>query len=369
MTLWLSNEEVQQVLDMDICLEELERAYGALGRGEAIERVPSRSLTSMELNGPDHRFQFRTIEGGTGNYWGIRVFPQVVKFTEIDGVRRRITIPAADGGLFCGFVLIFDVHTAELVAGMHDGYVNWLAMGATCGLGLKYQARRDAKVVGMIGAGWFGRSVLWATYAAHPFERVKVFAPTWTHAEAFAKEMSDKLGVVIDPVASAEVAVRGSDIVLCCTNTSRPVLDGNWLETGTAVLSIVGEPPLQMMRTEGRSDASPTTRREVDEMTLRRAGVIMASSRAQAEWDQQGELYQDVKGKGWNDWDAIVDLADVVAGKTKARTTDDQITLFKQNAGLGIWYAAVGGRAFEAARQRGIGTTVSRDLFLEAMRP
>jgi alanine dehydrogenase len=363
MPLWLTNDDVHQVLDMDICLEELERAYGALGRGEAIERIPSRSLSSKSLSGPDHRFQFRTIEGGAGEYWGIRVFPQVVKFTEIDGVRRRITVPAAEGELYCGFVLIFDVHTAELVAGMHDGYVNWLAMGATCGLGLKYQARRDAKTVGMIGAGWFGRSVFWATYAARPFEHAKVFAPTRAHAEEFAKELSNKLGVAVDAVVSAEAAVRGSDMVLCCTNASRPVLDGNWLAPGTAVLSIVGEPPMV------GQNADIVARREIDETTLRRAAVIMASSRAQAEWDQQGELFHDVKGKGWNNWGAIVDLADVVAGKAQARTADDQITLFKQNAGLGIWYAAVGGRVFEAARKRGIGTPVSRDLFLEAMRP
>lgn len=366
MALWLTNDEVQQVLDVNCCLEELERAYGALGRGDAVERKPSRSVSSKPLSGPDHRFQFRTIEGGTGNYWGIRVFPQVVKFTEIDGVRRRNVLPAAQGGLFCGFVLIFDAQTAELVAGMHDGYINWLAMGATCGLGLKHQARPEARVVGMIGAGWFGRSVFCATYAAHPFERAKVYAPTRIHAEEFAAEMSGKLGVAVEAVASAEAAVRGSDIVLCCTNTSRPVLDGHWLEPGSAVLSIVGEPA---MPSAGGQRTEISARREVDEATLRRAGVIMVSSRAQAEWDKQAELYEDIKGKGWNDWDSIVDLADVVAGKARARTADDQITLFKQNAGLGIWYAAIGGRVFETARQRGIGSSVSRDLFLQAMRP
>ena len=168
MALWLTNEDVQQVLDMNICLEELDRAFGALGRGEAIERYPSRALAYMPLTGPDHQFQFRTIEGGVGDYWGIRVFPQVLKFPVINGVRRRVAVPAADGDRYCGFLLIFNVHTAEMVAGLHDGYVNWLATGGTAGLGLKYQMRRDAKVAGMIGAGWFGRSVFWATHTGAP---------------------------------------------------------------------------------------------------------------------------------------------------------------------------------------------------------
>ncbi len=363
MTLWLTNDDVQQVLDMKICLEELDRAFAALGRGEAIERNPSRALAFMPLGGPDHQFQIRTIEGGIGDYWSIRVFPQVLRFPVIDGVRRRVAVPAAEGDLFCGFLLVFNVHTAELVAGMHDGYVNWLATGGTAGLGLKYQMRRDAKVAAMIGAGWFGRAVFWATYTGHPFERAKVYAPTRAHAEEFAKEMAEKVGIPIEAVGSAEAAVRGSDIVICATNTFSPVLDGNWLEPGSAVVSIVGEP-----RTPGQPGGAGL-RREVDHTTLRRAAVIMATSRAQAEWDQQGELYHDIKLGGLADWDAIVDLADVVAGKKRARTADDQITFFKQNTGLGIWYAALGGRAFEAARKRGLGTTVSRDLFLEAMRP
>jgi len=363
MALWLTNDDVQQVLDMDVCLEELDRAFGALGRGEAIERVPSRALAYMQLSGPDHHFQFRTIEGGVGDYWGIRVFPQVLRFPVINGVRRRVAVPAAEDDRYCGFLLIFNVHTAEMVAGMHDGYVNWLATGGTAGLGLKYQVRRGAKVAGMIGAGWFGRAVFWATYAGHPFECAKVYAPTQAHAESFAKDMSEKLSVPIEAVESAEAVVRGSDIVMCATNTFSPVLDGNWLQPGSSVVSIVGEPRLPGQVGDGG------VRREIDETTLRRASIIMATSRAQAEWDQQGELYHDVKQRGVANWDAIVDLADVVAGKKQGRTADDQITAFKQNTGLGIWYAALGGRVYEAARKRGIGTNVSRDLFLEAMRP
>lgn len=366
MALWLTNEDVQQVLDMKICVDELEKAFGALGRGEATERYPSRALSFRQLGGPSDYFQIRTIEGGVGDYWGIRVFPQVLNYPVIDGVRRRVPVPAAPGNRFCGFMLVFDVRTAEMVCGMHDGYANWLATGGTCGLGLKYQARKGAKVAGMIGAGWFGRAVFWATYTGHPFERAKVFAPTRAHAEEFSREMSAKLCIPIEAVASAEDAVRGSDIVMCGTNTFRPVIDGNWLEPGAAVVSIVGEP---LLPGQGREGDEAGVRREIDETTIRRASVIMATSKAQAEWDQQGELFHDVKKRGLGNWEAVVDLADVVAGKKRSRTSEDQITLFKQNTGLGIWYAALGGRAFEAARERGLGTTVSPDLFLESMKP
>jgi alanine dehydrogenase len=368
MALWLTNEDVQKVLDMEICLAEFESAYGSLGDGNVVERLPSRATTYKRRGGPDDIFQFRTFDGGVGDYWGIRVFPQVLQYAQVNGVRRRVALPAAEGGLYCGFVLVFNIHTAELVAGMHDGYLNWLATGGTAGLGLKYQARQDAKVAAIIGAGWFGRAVFWATYIGHPFQRAKVFAPTTANAVAFAKEMSDKLGISVEPVGSAESAVRGSDIVMCATNSFRPVFDGEWLEPGCAVVSIVGEASRIGIGAQEQVEYT-AMRREVDDTTIQRAGVIMATSKAQAEWDQQPELYHGVKQRGLGNWEEVVDLADVVAGKKRGRTDDDQITLFKQNSGMGIWYAALGGRAFEAARERGLGTSVPSELFLQALRP
>lgn len=366
MTLWLSNDDVFKVLDMQTCLRLLEDAYRALSCGEAAERVPSRATTYKPIS-PDRFFQFRTIEGGVENYWGIRIFPQVLEYPEINGIRRRVTKAAADG-LYCGFVLIFDTRTADMVAGMHDGYINWLATGGTAGLGMKYQIRAGAKVAAMIGAGWFGRAVFWATYLAHPFEQSRVYAPTRAHAEAFAREMNEKLGVAVAVVGSAEDAVRGADIVMCATNTSRPVIDGKWLEAGASVVSIVGD-TLRLRLGQEREWTYLEVRREIDEETIRRAGTIMATSKAQAEWDEQGELYQLIKQQRLADWDKVVDLADVVAGETRGRRDDSEITLFKQNTGMGLWYAALGAYAYQEAKQKGLGENVSRDLFLETLRP
>ena len=126
---------------------------------------------------------------------------------------------------------------------MNDGYLNWLATGGTTGLGLKYQVRKDARIAGMLGAGHFGQAVFWASYEGHNFDEARVYAPTYAHAERFANEMSKKLGIRVAVARSAEEAVRGSDLVMCATNSSKPVLDGNWLDDGTSVVSIVADNP------------------------------------------------------------------------------------------------------------------------------
>jgi alanine dehydrogenase len=366
MTLWLSNEDVQQVLDMKTAMNQLEVSYLGLTNGNSIERFPYRVTTSKPLEKPWHYFWFRTIEGGVGDYWGIRIFPQVSSYPEVNGVRRRVSLPIEEG-LFCGFVLLFDTRSGELVAGMNDGYLNWLATGGTTGLGLKYQVRRDANVAGMLGAGHFGRAVFSAAYEGHHFDEARIYAPTYEHAVAFAKEMGTEFGINARAVKNAEQAVRGSDIVMCATNSSRPVIDGNWLDRGTSVSSIVAD-NLKLRTSESKEPKYVIFRREVDDETIRRAGTIMACSKAGAEFDQQTELYEAIKVRGLSNWDNVVELPDVVAGKSKGRKTEDEITLFKQNVN-GIWYAALGSYAFQEAKKRGLGKEIDRQLFLEKFKP
>jgi ornithine cyclodeaminase/alanine dehydrogenase-like protein (mu-crystallin family) len=60
-------------------------------------------------------------------------------------------------------------------------------------------------------------------------ERVKIYSVTKEHRDRFAEEMTELLNVEVQPVSSPEAVLRGSDIVLCATNASQPVFDGNWL--------------------------------------------------------------------------------------------------------------------------------------------
>ncbi len=361
--LWLSNEDIRQSLglDMKTALAELERAYTALACGAADERRPSRITTYATLKGSEGVVRaLRTIEGRLGTYWAMRIFTGAAQ----RGVQRSGTVPPYEGK-YAGIVLLWDVETGHPVAGMQDGWINWLATGGTAGLGMKYQIRQSAKSAAMIGAGWFGRAVFTATYLGHPFETANVYAPTYEHAAEFAREMRARFGVQCKAANSAEEAVHEADIVMCATNGSSPVIDGRWLRPGSSVVSIVGTE--SGMR--GQQGTARYSRQEVDDETIRRAGTIMCTSKEQAEWDTQVELIVKIKQEGLSDWDKVVNLSDVVAGKSPGRKSDEEVTLFKQNCGMGIWYAALGGWVFERAKKRGVGRELPSDLFLEEMKP
>ena len=130
------------------------------------------------------------------------------------------------------------------------------------------------------------------------------------HRDRFAEEMTELLNVEVQPVASPEAVVKGSDIVMCATNSSQPVFDGNWLEPGQLVTTIAN--------TDGVH-----RRTEADAATMMRSDFIVLNNRETAITNQQRELL-DLIDQGKFAWDKVCELGEVLIGRHPGRKTDRQ---------------------------------------------
>jgi ornithine cyclodeaminase/alanine dehydrogenase-like protein (mu-crystallin family) len=162
--------------------------------------------------------------------------------------------------------------------------------------------------------------------------------------------MSAECGVEVVPVASAEEATRGSDILTAATNTVEPVVRGEWLEEGAHVNSIVG-------------GDGYLPRRELDDDTIRRAGLIVVGYKPQIFIDRQAEFAERLQSGMVNPED-LHELGELLTGKCRQRKDEKEITLFKNNTGMGIQFAATARKIYEKARQKGIGTELPLELFM-----
>lgn len=223
---------------------------------------------------------------------------------------------------------------------------------ATSMLGTFAMAREDAEVLGILGTGDQGRHHLVSFLAAHSFSKVIVYSRSAENRQSFVKDMSALTDVDFEVVDSAEKVVTQSDIVLAATNSNVPVFDGNLLEPGQHVTSIVGSNVGLV-----KAGKVKTQRRELDDTTLQRAARIGVVSRRQAIHDQQGDVYQQVE-QGLLSWDNVVELTDLVTG-TRGRDSQEEITVFKNNGGMGIADVAVGAAAYQAARERALGSELT----------
>jgi ornithine cyclodeaminase/alanine dehydrogenase-like protein (mu-crystallin family) len=62
-------------------------------------------------------------------------------------------------------------------------------------------------------------------------------------------------------------------------------------------------------------------------------------------------------------------LAELVAGRVKARTQPEDVTCFLNNLGLGYQFAAAGSVIYRRAKEQGVGHDLPTDWFTQTVHP
>lgn len=355
----LNNAEVESLLSMDVCLEAMEAAYRDLGLGKAINRPRSHTYFPAESRRwPGFNYRFKSQEGGIENsgIWALRITSDMAGFAMLEGgVKRRKLVPAASGDRYVGLVYLFDMETTEPLAIIQDSYIQKMRVGATSGVGLNLLARQDAQILGLFGSGWQSEAHLEAICRVRPIREVRVFSPTTVNRRKFAERMARKLEIDIRAVDRPGDVVRGADIVMAATATVDPVFDGNLVEPGQHLGCIVASDKTQK-------------RRELDDEAVARCDVVVVTSREQARYDEQPDIYGAVE-KGILTWDRIHELSEILGGERPGRGRAEDVTLFNNNVGQGIQFAALGAKVMALAAKADVGRKIPTDWFLEETSP
>lgn len=353
--LLLNNDDVRKVLDVGACLDALADAYRAQAAGRALGRT--RTQMQVPLREPGLAYYLKTMEGAfvDGRYATLRLTSDVVSERPIDGVARREKLARGPGGTYCGLIMVFSVERLEPVALLHDGFLQVVRVACTSALSARLMARPDAATLGLLGTSGQAWAHLLAMREVRKIERVRVYSPNPEHRGIFAERTQRELGLDAEAVESACAAVSGADLVVAATNTSRPIVDGSWLAPGSHVVSIV-------------SGDEGMPRRELDNEVFRRAALVVAHTKEGALRQPQGDLWEAVEA-GFLRWENIPELCELVSGQHAGRANASDITVFKNNVGMGLQFAAVAPRIYELARAAGIGRELPAEWFLQDMKP
>lgn len=347
MVLVLKNEQLQDLVPMADEIDAIEQAYREMGEGQAVNSPRARLRVQAPGKKEGFQYYFNNIMGLVPGMksMGLRIDSTFSDEIEVDGAKRRVY-----PGNYVGLVFLFDMEDCSLLSIMDDHYISIFRVGATSGVAAKHLAPTNARVMGLVGSGEQAQTQLLAACAVRQLDKVKVFSPTKANRERFAEMMTEKANVEVVPVASAEEAVRGSDIVTAATNTVDPVIKGEWLEEGAFVNSIVG-------------GDSYLPRLELDDRVIERSDKIIVGFKRQIFLDKQAEIYPRVQ-RGLIKEEDIHELGELLTGQCKGRENDKEIILFKNNTGMGIQFAATARVMYEAARKKGIGTELPAELFM-----
>jgi len=308
--LYLKNTPIDEIVSMSEIIETIEDALKemALGRGFDLPR--------RRIHHPNGMI-FGLLPGSVHGFMGA--------YLQTDLERR----------LHHETVVLYSVENGEPLVTFQDCAINELRTGAAGGIGAKYLARENARVVAVLGSAVHAETQLKAVCAVRDVSLVKIFSPTKAHRRAFGEKMSQALGIEVQVVDSAAQAIGDADILITATASRTPVLDGNWLREGVHVTSIANGDRTRV-------------REELDETTIRRAEPIFITSK-ETVCVNESDIFRAVRDKLIS-WDHVHEIADLLLGKVPGRTDSKQITLFKLQ-GTGIMDVAVGARAFERLKQ------------------
>jgi ornithine cyclodeaminase len=327
--LYLSQEEVAAAggLDMAKCLAAIEEAIACHARGDVV--LPSKTVVrwgGAETEKTKGRFTAMPA------YLGGKVDKGGIKWLGSSPSNPKLhQLPRASG-----IVVLNDPETKLPLAIMDTAIVSAMRTGATGGLGMKYLARRNSRVMGIIGAGVQARTQSMAAKVVFPdLQQILIYDLVAERATAWCREMTEKLRIPCRPAATAEAAVRESDFFVTVTTAHEPIVKAAWIEPGHTYIHMAGY--------------------EDEVAVVKRADKLVLDSWIEVEHRGLQTVVMAVQQGVISEKDIYAEIGEIILGQKKGRETDDEF-IYYNTVGMGIEDIAFAAVVYEEARQKGIGT-------------
>jgi ornithine cyclodeaminase len=247
----------------------------------------------------------------------------------------KIGLPSTNG-----MMVLLSSRTGLVQALLLDnGYLTDVRTAAAGAVAAKHLSRENASVAAIFGAGMQARLQLEALTLVRPIREARIWARDSAKAQSVAAELAAKLGFSVTATPDARGAVTGADLIVTTTPSETPIIDAGWLEPGQH-LTAMG------------SDAEH--KNEIDPAAIAVADLYVADSLKQTR--RLGELHHAIDGGLVADDAIFAELGQIVAGRTRGRTRNDQITI-ADLTGTGIQDTAIATLAFTRAGAANAGTT------------
>lgn len=356
--LYLSEEDMIKagVKDMASCVEVMEDLLITLYKGDYVMGGANHNshgcmimfpddpqFEGMPKNADDRRFMaMPAYLGGRYQMAGMKWYGSNVD-NKKKGLPRSILM-----------MMLNDKDTGAPLALMSANLVSAYRTGGIPGVGAKYLAKKDAKVVSIIGPGVMGKTSLAAFVSVCPqVDTVKIKGRSQRSMDAFVKFVKEELPQIkhIEICDTVEEAVRDSDIISFTTTVrddvaSFPYISGDWIKKGALI-------------------SMPSAARFDDEF-LAGCKLVVDNSKLYEAWEEEypyptypqvqiiGTKFTDLKHDGKIKAEDIIDITDIIEKRRPGRENDDEIIVYSVG-GMPVEDIAWGGTVYRNAVKMEIG--------------
>lgn len=321
----LNKEEIESVLTLDDAIEAVEGGFKAYNSGKAVIPFP------VALQVADHNGDIHIKPGYIQGY-----DTYTVKIASGFYDNPKSGLQASHGMLLLfdsktGFPVCFEVDQCFLTD------VRTAAAGAVAARAL---ARKSVGRVAVIGTGTQARFQIKALSRVIKFDELRVWGRNPKQVEKYIEDMRDVLDVKMVPSATAEGAVKGSEIVVTATMATAPVVKASWLSKGVHITAM-------------GSDSSE--KQELETAVLGRADKIVVDSLKQCA--KLGEVHHAIDDGTITEKDVHAELGEVLLGTKAGRESDDEITVCDLT-GIAVQDVVTSQMVYERALRKKIGSFI-----------
>ncbi len=361
MTLILNDDDVARALSMEKCIEALEEAYKDLANGTAVS--PGRRDCFLAASDSNAYYSFKCIDGGLERLkiYAQRVDSDMISYQTINGTARRVKVPAARQNRYVGLVYLYSTENLELLAIMNDGHLQRMRVAGTTGIGAKYLAKENARILALLGSGWQAETAAWALASVRKLTNVRVYSPNPENRNLLARKLSRSLPCQVTTVDGADRAVEGADIVATASNSQGPVLSGSLIREGMHLTCIT---PVEFDEEAWRkSHRIVVSSFDNDYQSYKTRHPSLIGIRS----DQDKRTIESAYGERYGE--KLVTLSELLVGKGLGRQSPEEITLFHKGVGLGIEFASTGKVVYDQARELRLGREIPTEWFTQSSHP
>ncbi|QMV14178.1 tyramine oxidase subunit B [Vibrio spartinae] len=362
--IYLSEQDMLNagVTDMPSCVDTMEEMFGLLWQGD-----------------------YRMAGANNDSHGAMVIFPEESPFPTMPkptADRRLMAMPAYLGGNFqtCGVkwygsnianrekglprsILMFilnDIETGAPLAYMSANLLSAYRTGAVPGVGARHLARKDSKVIGLLGPGVMGKTAVAAFITACPqIDTIKVKGRGQKSLDSFLTWLASTYPQIttVEIVDSLEDVVRGSDIVTYCNSgetgdpSTYPIVKREWVKPG-AFLAM----PAYCRLDEGMEQDD--VRKVLDNTGLYQAWYEEVPKPAHHHIPVIGVRFMDMIAEGKITLDQLEDIGEIVSGEAPGRHNDEEIVIMSVG-GLPVEDVAWATVIYRKALAQGIGVKLN----------
>jgi len=320
---YLNGPDVERLaLTDEEILAAVEAGLAAQGRGETV--IEPRVHLEPD---PAFRGHFNVLRGYVApmNLAGVKIVGDYV-----DNYKRGLPSEMA-------LLNLFDPRTGMPVALIDATAITEMRTGAVTAIGAKYLARKDARVLGHVGARGTAYWNVRLLDRLFGFAEIRVHSRRKESREAFAATLARDLGKKVTAIEDWRSCVEGADIVVEASRLEQPtpLLKTDWIKPGALVV------PYGTMSAVELSLTDIMAKIVVDDWGQCRTGKL-------------GSLRAHVEAGKLTEQTLHAELAEIVTGKKPGREREDETNLF-WHRGLSLSDIALGHAMLEKAKRMGVG--------------